>query len=113
MDLGSPFSEFVGVHTSDCEGRTFVSGRFEWMSHGRSPHLVSFLPGGIPVFKAIIKRSQKNRARMPIPYFKLDRRLIFERYGLGQECGCGGSIFVSDGSVRKLWQSSPPMVLSR
>ena len=90
-----------------------MSGRLERMSYDRASHLVSFLPGGIPVFKAITKRSRENPVRMQIPYFKLDRRLIFECHGLGQECGCGGSIFVGDGPVQRHWQSSPPMVLSR
>ena len=50
---------------------------------------------------------------MEIPYFELDRRLVIERYGLGQECSCGTSMFVSDGPPQELRQSSPPMVLSR
>ena len=39
---------------------------------------------------------------MKIPDFKLDRRLIIERHGLGQECGCGTSRFVNDGLVQRL-----------
>jgi len=36
---------------------------------------------------------------MKLPDFKLDRCLVINRHGLGQECGCGASIFVGDGQA--------------